>query len=285
MQEDKLFDISGKTAVVTGGGGVLCGSIARELGDRGVKVAVLDLKKEAAEVVVNEINNTGGQAGGFECNVLKKDSLEKVCKQVIDKFGVPDILINGAGGNSPKATTSRERLSPEDLKETTNDLKTFFDLDPEGVQFVFSLNFLGTLLPSQVFGKVMAEQNRGIILNISSMSAFRPLTKIPAYSGAKAAVSNFTQWLATHFAPVNIRVNAIAPGFFLTEQNRFLLTDEKTGDLTARGQTIIAHTPMNKFGQPEDLTGTLIWLVSDASNFVTGIIVPVDGGFSAFSGI
>lgn len=285
MSENNLFDLEGKVAVVTGGGGVLCGHMAKELGLRGVKVAVLDLKKEAAEDIASQIKEKDGQAIGLECNVLSRDSLKQVCHQLVETFGPPDILVNGAGGNSLKATTSKEKLFPEDLKNQVEDLKTFFDLAPEGVEFVFSLNFLGTLLPSQVFGRVMAEHDGGVILNISSMNALRPLTKIPAYSAAKAAVSNFTQWLATHLAPVNIRVNAIAPGFFLTEQNRFLLTDEKTGQLTARGQTIIAHTPMGRFGEPEDLTGTLLWLVSKASNFVTGVVVPVDGGFSAFSGV
>jgi len=285
MQRNNLFDLQGKVAVVTGGGGVLCGAMAKDLGSKGAKVAILDLKKEAAEAVAAQINAEKGEAVGIECNVLERDSIEQACGKVRETFGVPDILINGAGGNSPKATTSKEKLFPEDLNEQAKDLKTFFDLDPEGVQFVFNLNFLGTLLPSQVFGRVMAQEGKGTIINISSMNAFRPLTKIPAYSAAKAAISNFTQWLATHFSPVNIRVNAIAPGFFLTDQNRFLLTDEKTGELTPRGNTIISHTPMNRFGKSEDLTGTLLWLASDASGFVTGIVVPVDGGFSAFSGI
>ncbi|MCD5391022.1 SDR family oxidoreductase [candidate division NPL-UPA2 bacterium] len=285
MANDNVFDLEGKVAVITGGGGVLCGAMAKELGSRGVKVAILDLKKEAAENIASQISETNGEAIGLECNVLDRASLEQACSQILNTFGPSSILVNGAGGNNPKATTSKEKLSPEDLKGQIKDLKTFFDLEPEGVQFVFNLNFLGTLLPSQIFGRVMAEQEGGVILNISSMNALRPLTKIPAYSAAKAAVSNFTQWLATHFAPVNIRVNAIAPGFFLTEQNRFLLTDKKTGQLTERGQTIIGHTPMGRFGKPEDLTGTLIWLVSDASNFVTGVVVPVDGGFSAFSGV
>lgn len=279
------FDISGKTAIVTGGGGILCQCLAAELAGSGAGVAVLDLRKEAAEAAAARIVEAGGRAVGLECNVLEADSLKRAGDAVLEAFGSIDILVNGAGGNSPKATTTRERLLPEDLKSAAEDLKTFFDLDPQGVQFVFSLNFLGTLLPSQVFGRVMAEQGGGTIVNISSMNAFRPLTKIPAYSAAKAAVSNFTQWLAVHLSPVNIRVNAIAPGFFLTDQNRFLLTEEKSGDLTPRGNTIIGHTPMGRFGQPEDLNGTLLWLVSDASAFVTGVVVPVDGGFSAFSGI
>lgn len=285
MQKNDLFDLKGKVAVITGGGGVLCGAMAKGLAARGAKVAILDLRKEAAENIAGQIKAGNGEAIGLECNVLDRASLEQASSQVLETFGPLNILVNGAGGNNPKATTSKERLFPEDLKTQVKDLKTFFDLDSEGIQFVFNLNFLGIFLPSQVFGRVMAEHGGGVILNISSMNALRPLTKIPAYSAAKAAVSNFTQWLATHFAPVNTRVNAMAPGFFLTEQNRFLLTDEKTGQLTQRGQTIITHTPMNRFGKPEDLIGTLIWLVSDASNFVTGVVVPVDGGFSAFSGV
>ena len=257
--------------------------MAKALAARGVKVAALDLKKEPAEKLANEIKENGGEAVGLTCNVLEKGSLEKAQSALLEKFGKVDILINGAGGNSPKATTSKERLHPDDL--TVSTLKTFFELDSESVQFVFNLNFLGTLLAAQVFAADMAKRGEGVILNVSSMNAMRPLTKIPAYSAAKAAVSNFTQWLATHLAQVNIRVNAVAPGFFLTDQNRFLLIDEKTGELTPRGKTIIDHTPMERFGKPEDLTGTLLWLVSPASNFVTGIVVPVDGGFSAFSGV
>lgn len=279
------FDITGKTAVVTGGGGVLCRSMALELASRGARIAVLDLRGDAAQSAADEITRAGGTAIGVECSVLDRSSLEAACHRVLAEYGSVDILINGAGGNNPRATTSHETCRPEDLREAVEGVKTFFDLDPEGVQFVFNLNFIGTLLPTQVFGRAMAEKGGGVILNVSSMNAFRPLTKIPAYSAAKAAISNFTQWLATHFAPVNVRVNAIAPGFFLTDQNRFLLTDEKTGELTPRGQTILAHTPMGRFGAPEDLNGALVWLVSDASAFVTGVVVPVDGGFSAFSGV
>lgn len=282
---DKIFNLNGKVAAITGGGGVLCGAMAKALAVRGVKVAALDLKKEAAEKLANEIKKNGGEAIGLTCNVLERNSLEKARSALLERFGKVDILINGAGGNSPKATTSKERLEPDDLRKKTESLKTFFELDSESVQFIFNLNFLGTLLAAQVFAADMAKRGEGVILNISSMNALRPLTKIPAYSAAKAAVSNFTQWLATHLAPVNIRVNAVAPGFFLTDQNRFLLTDEKTGQLTPRGKTIINHTPMERFGKPEDLAGTLVWLVSPASNFVTGIVVPVDGGFSAFSGV
>ncbi len=282
-----MFDISGKVAVITGGAGVLCGSMSENLAREGVKVAILDYSEEKAQNLAAEINNAGGTAVAYKVNVLDKASIEAARDGVLKEFGRVDILINGAGGNNPKATTSKEQLFPADLtaKSRTSDEKSFFDLEADGVQYVFNLNFLGTLLPIQVFGHTMAEKGGGVIINISSMNAFRPLTKIPAYSAAKAAVSNFTQWLSMHLAPVNIRVNAIAPGFFITDQNRFLLTDEKTGELTARGKSIIAHTPMGKFGEPQDLTGTLIWLLSGASSFVTGIVVPVDGGFSAFSGV
>ncbi|MCE5314290.1 MAG: SDR family oxidoreductase [Armatimonadota bacterium] len=279
------FELKGKTAVVTGGGGVLCRSMARELAMRGVNIAVLDLSEEAAKSAANDIVQAGGKAIGLPCNVLEKAGLESAKEKVLAEFDGIDILLNGAGGNNPRATTSKETCILEDLTNATEDFKSFFDLDPDAIEFVFSLNFIGTLLPSQVFGRQMIEQGGGVILNISSMNAFKPLTKIPAYSAAKAAISNFTQWLATHFAPSNVRVNAIAPGFFLTNQNRFLMIDEKTGDLTARGRTILAHTPMGRFGDPEDLNGTLVWLVSDASAFVTGIVVPIDGGFSAFSGV
>jgi NAD(P)-dependent dehydrogenase (short-subunit alcohol dehydrogenase family) len=248
--------------------------MAAALGQAGAKIAVLDLLEVAAAEVADEIQSAGGRAIAVKCNVLDKKSLESARKQVNSEFGKIDILINGAGGNKKEATTS------PDL--------SFFDLPSEALQFVFNLNFIGTFLPCQVFGKEMAESGGGIILNISSMSALSPLTKIPGYSAAKAAVSNFTQWLAVHVCQnysKDIRVNAIAPGFFLTEQNRFLLTDEQTGELTARGRTIIDHTPMGRFGEPEELIGTVIWLLSDASKFVTGVVVPIDGGFSAFSGV
>ena len=269
-----LFELKGKSVVITGGGGVLCSAIARALAGAGARIAVLDLIQEAAENVANQIKSDGGTAIAVKCNVLEKDSLTAASEKVITEFGKVDILINGAGGNKKEATTTAEL--------------SFFDLPPEAIRFVFDLNFLGTLLPSQIFAKHMAERGEGVILNVSSMNAFRPLTKIPAYSAAKAAVSNFTQWLAVHMCQnysKNIRVNAIAPGFFLTEQNRFLLTDEKSGQLTPRGKTIIDHTPMGRFGEPDELIGTCLWLLSDAAKFVTGIAVPVDGGFSAFSGV
>jgi NAD(P)-dependent dehydrogenase (short-subunit alcohol dehydrogenase family) len=271
---NNLFDIKGKVIVITGAGGVLCGTMAKALGDAGAKIAVLDLIETAAKKVADEIKANNGKAIAVKCNVLDKKTLQDAKEKIIDELGAVDVLINGAGGNKKEATTSPEL--------------SFFDLPIEATRFVFDLNFIGTLLPTQVFAKDMAERGAGIILNISSMNAFRPLTKIPAYSAAKAAVSNFTQWLAVHVCQnysKDIRVNAIAPGFFLTEQNRFLLTEEKTGKLTERGKTIIDHTPMGRFGQPEELVGTVMWLLSDAAKFVTGIVVPIDGGFSAFSGV
>jgi NAD(P)-dependent dehydrogenase (short-subunit alcohol dehydrogenase family) len=271
---NELFSLKGKVAVVTGGGGVLCGTLSRALAQAGVKVAVLDILPDAAEAVVTDIEADGGVGLAVQCDVLDRESLEAASETVLERFGQVDILVNGAGGNKKQATTS--------------ETEAFFDLPADAVQWVFNLNFIGTLLPSQVFGKLMADQGEGVILNVSSMNAFRPLTRIPAYSGAKAAVSNFTQWLAVHMNQEyssDIRVNAIAPGFFLTEQNRFLLTDEQSGDLTPRGQTIIDHTPMGRFGDPDDLVSTVIWLLSEGSNFVTGIVVPIDGGFSAFSGV
>ena len=269
----ELFDLSSKVAVVTGGAGVLCATMCRALAAAGAKVAVLDLNAEAAEALAAEIRSNGAEAIGVACNVLDKASVESAAREVLEKFGRVDILINGAGGNKPQATTSPQQ--------------PFFDLPAEALRWVLDLNLMGVILPSQVFGKIMAQQKAGVILNISSMNAFRPLTRIPAYSAAKAGVSNFTQWLAVHMAQEyspEIRVNAIAPGFFVGDQNRRLLLDED-GSLTPRGQSIIDHTPMKRFGAPDDLLGTLLWLVSPAAAFVTGIVVPVDGGFSAFSGV
>lgn len=274
----------GKTIVLTGAGGVLCSTMAKALAEEGHQVAVLDLKKEAADRVADEINASGGTAIGVLANVLEKPSLEAAKKEVNEKFGPCDILINGAGGNHPLGTTSNPHLVEEDLNNTTEGFKTFFDLDTAGIQFTFNLNFIGTLLPTQVFAQDMVGRKGCSILNISSMNAFTPLTKIPAYSGAKAAVSNFTQWLAVHFSKVGIRVNALAPGFFLTDQNRTLLT-ESNGELTPRGKTIIGQTPMGRFGEPEDLVGTTLWLCGEGASFVTGVVVPIDGGFSAFSGV
>jgi NAD(P)-dependent dehydrogenase (short-subunit alcohol dehydrogenase family) len=270
----KSFDLSGKIAVVTGGAGVLCAALCRALALAGAKVAVLDLDQAAAESLAADIRSSRAEAIGVACDVLDKDSIESAAQIVEAKFGLVNILVNGAGGNKAAATTNPEQA--------------FFDLPAEALRWVFDLNLMGTILPSQVFGKRMAEQRSGVILNITSMNAFRPLTRIAAYSAAKAGVSNFTQWLAVHMAQEyspEIRVNAIAPGFLLTEQNRFLLTDKETGELTPRGQSILSHTPMGRFGAPDDLVGTVFWLLSPASAFVTGIVVPVDGGFSAFSGV
>lgn len=271
---ENLVDVSGRVAAVTGGGGVLCGTMSRGLGRLGVKIAVLDIRLEAAQAVVEDIEGSGGEAVAIECNVLDKASIQEAAQTTLNRFGRVDILINGAGGNRAECTTGPDM--------------SFFDLPADAVQWVFNLNFLGTFLCSQVFGRVMAEQGQGVILNTSSMNAFRPLTKIPVYSAAKAAVSNFTRWLAVHMAQEyasRIRVNALAPGFFLTNQNRFLLIDEETETLTPRGRTIIDHTPMGRFGDPGDLLGTALWLLSPGASFVTGIVVPVDGGFSAFSGV
>lgn len=280
--QDK-FKLNGKVVVITGGSGALGGAIANGIVSFGVKIAILGFKKkEVAEKLAYKLRKNGKDAISVECNVLEHSSLEHACKEILNKFGRIDILINAAGGNHPDATTSKETFDVTNLKK--ENIKTFFDLDSDAIQSVFNLNFLGTLLACQVFGKPMVDKG-GVILNVSSMNAFRPLTKIPAYSASKAAVSNFTKWLATYFSKVNIRVNAIAPGFFLTPQNKFLLTDEKTGELTPRGKKIINHTPMLRFGKPEDIIGTVVWLVSDASSFVTGIVVPVDGGFSSYSGV
>jgi NAD(P)-dependent dehydrogenase (short-subunit alcohol dehydrogenase family) len=276
MQGVQLFSLEGKVAVVTGGGGVLGGALARGLAAAGATVAIADLMMDHAAAVAGEITASGGKAKAFSLDVFSRASIEACCASVYDAFGQVDILVNGVGGNMKAATTSPEQ--------------SFFDLAPEAFQKVIDLNLIGgTIAPCQVFGLRMKDAPQGgSIINISSMNALRPLTRIPGYSAAKAAVSNFTQWLAVHLAQeysTTLRVNAIAPGFFLTDQNRFLLTDEKTGALTARGQTIINHTPMAAFGTPEDLLGVTLWLASDAARFVTGIVVPVDGGFSAFSGV
>jgi NAD(P)-dependent dehydrogenase (short-subunit alcohol dehydrogenase family) len=278
-------DLSGQVAVVTGGGGVLCSSMAKALAECGAKVAVADLKLDAAQKVADAINAAGGKAIAVACNVLDRDSLEAANAEVEAKLGPVTLLLNGAGGNHPKGTTAKEFLETVDLKDGKRDFITFYDLDPKGVEFVFNLNFLGTLLPTQAFTRKMALAGKGTIINISSMNAFRPLTKIPAYSAAKAAISNFTQWMAVHFSKVGIRVNAIAPGFFLTAQNKALLLNPD-GSLTARSKKILGNTPMGHFGDPSDLTGALLWLCSDkGAAFVTGVVVPIDGGFAAYSGV
>jgi NAD(P)-dependent dehydrogenase (short-subunit alcohol dehydrogenase family) len=274
MNFDQPFDLTGKVAVITGGGGVLCSTLARALARCGASVAVVDINPPAAEKVADEIRAQGGQAVAIRADVLDKKSLLAAAQRVTDTFGHIDILINGACGNKKGATTSDEL--------------SFFDLPADAIRWVFELNCIGTVLASQVFGRYMAEQGSGCVINISSMAAFRPLTRTAAYSPAKAAVSNFTQWLAVHISQSysdKIRVNALAPGFFLTEQNRFLLVEEDTGELTERGQSIIDHTPMGRFGDPEDLVGAVLWLLSDGASFVHGAVIPIDGGFSAFSGV
>jgi len=271
---NELFDVTGKTVAITGGGGVLCGGLARYLAGCGMQVAVLDLNVDAARQVAETITKAGGRATAVEVNVLDRDSVEAALEACCKAFGRVDALINGAGGNHPDATTGPD--------------KKFFDLPIAAFEKVMGLNLLGTVLPCMVFGRSMSERREGVIVNVASMNAFKPLTRIPAYSAAKSAVKNFTEWLAVHMAQEyspDIRVNAVAPGFMLTHQNRFLLTDEKTGELTPRGRAIIDHTPAGRFGTDEDLFGTVHWLLSPASKFVTGVCVPVDGGYSAFGGV
>jgi NAD(P)-dependent dehydrogenase (short-subunit alcohol dehydrogenase family) len=270
----KMYNFTGKTVAITGGAGVLGSEMAGALAACGAKVAILGRNEEAGKALIERMGERGNQLSFFKFNALDRESVAQAAEDVIKSMGKLDCLINCAGGNKPQATTSDE------LK--------FFDLPTDALRWVFDLNVLGTILPCQAFGKLMAEQGYGTILNISSMNAFRPLTRIPAYSAAKAAVSNFTQWLAVHMAQEyspKIRVNAIAPGFFLTNQNRFLLTDKETGEWTARGKTIVGHTPMGRLGESRDLLGCVLWLLSPASEFVTGVVIPVDGGFSAFSGV
>ncbi len=269
----KMYDFTGRSIVVTGATGVLCGAMAKALVGCGANVAILARNREKGEALLREISGPG-RAIVTEGDVLKLETLRDAASATLDEFGRIDGLINGAGGNTPQATT-RPDLS-------------YFDLPEDALRYVFDLNLLGAILPSQVYGRQMAEQGEGVILNVSSMSAYRPLTRVMGYSAAKAGISNFTQWLATHLAQQyspRIRVNAIAPGFFVTEQNRNLLIDAKTGEPTERGRSIIAHTPMGRFGDPDDLLGSTLWLMSPASAFVTGIVVPVDGGFSAFGGV
>ncbi|MBE0621412.1 MAG: SDR family oxidoreductase [Burkholderiales bacterium] len=274
------FDLKDRTVVITGGGGALCGAMADALGTMGVKVAVLDLSPEKAELRVQAITRSGGTARAFGCDVLDAAQLRQCCDAITELWGAPNLLINGAGGNDPRGSTSVEFEEPAKEGATA---QSFFDLDPAGFRHVFDLNFMGTFLATQTFSRGMVARGRGSIVNISSMSAFMPLTKVAAYSAAKAAVSNFTQWLAVHFSHAGVRVNALAPGFFMTEQLRFLHIDAKTGELLPRARQVIAHTPMGRYGEPDDLIGTLVWLLSDASSFVTGVVVPVDGGFSSYS--
>ena len=271
----ELYNFKDRTMIVTGGAGVLGSEMACALVGCGANVVILDRDMRLAERLIHRFEPlAGGRALAVHGDVLNRESLEQARDIVQHEFGRVDGLINGAGGNKPEASTTPDR--------------SFFDLPEEALRFVFDLNLMGTILPSQIFGQQMAQQGDGVILNVSSMNAFRPLTRIPAYSAAKAGVSNFTQWLAVHMAQEyspRIRVNAIAPGFFLTEQNRFLLTDQQTGALTARGEAIIAHTPMARFGTPEDLLGAVLWLLSPAAAFVSGVVIPIDGGFSAYSGV
>jgi len=280
MNELNLKD---KVAVITGGAGVICSVMAKSLAAEGVKTVILDLDKDSATAVANEVETEFKTPSiGVSASVLDKASLEAALKEIMNAFGSIDILVNGAGGNSPAATTKVEKMEGTDNEKPED---TFFGLKEEGFDKVFDLNFKGTLLPTMVFAAEMVRKKSGVIINISSMNSYRPLTKIAAYSAAKAAVNNFTQWLAVHFSKTGVRVNAIAPGFLLTNQNRFLLIDEATGGLTPRGKKIINGTPMERYCLPEELTGTLIYLASDLSKFVTGVVVPVDGGFSAYSGV
>jgi len=283
MKKISFDDLNGKVCVITGGAGVIGVSIIRALASVGTKVAIVDINEELAQLVAADLaKEFNAEIIGVKANVLDKESLE-IAKTVInEKLGKIDMLINGAGGNSPQATTQVEQIEESDLSNLD---KTFYGLQMEGFDKVFALNFKGTVLPSMVFTKDMLEKRSGVVLNISSMNSYHPLTKIPAYSAAKASVNNFTEWLAVHLAKVGIRVNAVAPGFFITSQNRFLVLDEKTGGYSARGNKIVSNTPMGKFGDPDDLQGAALYLLSDLSSFVTGIVIPVDGGFNAYSGV
>lgn len=279
------IDLKGKVAVVTGGTGVLAEQFVDALAGCGAKVAILARRLKQAEEKAAEVVKNGGIAIGVQGDVVNKESLKAAHEMILEKLGPVDILINAAGGNHPRGQTTKEYLYSEDVQEKLEDTITFFDLDPEGVQFVFNLNFLGTLLPSQEFASDMINRPGATIINISSMSAYSPLTKVPAYSGAKAAINNFTQWLAVHMSKAGIRVNAIAPGFFITGQNEKLLKNED-GTYTERSKKILQQTPMGRFGKPEDLIGTLLYLVNpEASGFVNGVVIPVDGAFSAYSGV
>jgi len=284
MKTSNSFDnLKGKTAVITGGAGVIGSALVKGIADVGINVAILDIDGEKADKVAKEISSeTKGIIKGYQANVLDKESLIAVKEKIIKDFGEISFLINGAGGNSAKATTKQEQILPENKNKLRD---SFFGLDMDGFDFVFDLNFKGTVLTTMVFAEDMIKRGDGNIINISSMNAFKPLTKIPAYSAAKASVNNFTQWLAVHFAKSGVRVNAIAPGFFLTQQNYFLLIDEKTGEPTERGKKIIANTPFGRYGKVEELTGTVLYLLSELSGFVTGVTIPIDGGYSAYGGV
>ena len=283
MKKISFDDLNGKVCVITGGAGVIGISIVRALASVGTKVAIVDINETLAQEVAAEIaKEFDTEIIGVKANVLDKESLETAKAVINAKLGPIDLLINGAGGNSPQATTQSEQIEESDLENLE---KTFYGLHMEGFDKVFALNFKGTVLPSMVFTKDMLAKKSGAVLNISSMNSYHPLTKIPAYSAAKASVNNFTEWLAVHLAKVGIRVNAVAPGFFITNQNRFLVLDEKTGNYSARGNKIVTNTPMGKFGDPDDLQGAVLYLLSDLSSFVTGIVIPIDGGFNAYSGV
>lgn len=283
MKSVSFEDLKGKVAVITGGAGVLGTALVEAMASVGMKIAIADINKEVADTVAAKIaEESGATVIGVEANVLDKPSLEKAKLEINALLGPIDILVNGAGGNSPMATTKVEQMEEKDIDNLED---TFYGLQMEGFDKVFALNFKGTLLPTMVFTQDMLGKRKGVVLNISSMNSYKPLTKIPAYSAAKASINNFTEWLAVHLAKVGIRVNAIAPGFFITHQNRFLVMDEKTGEYSPRGQKIVNNTPMGKFGEPEDLQGATLFLLSDISAFITGIIIPVDGGYSAFGGV
>jgi NAD(P)-dependent dehydrogenase (short-subunit alcohol dehydrogenase family) len=283
MKPISFDDLKGKVCVITGGAGVLGNAMVKALASVDMKIVIADINKEVADAMAAEIAaESNATVIGIEANVLDKASLEKAKAEINEKLGDIDVLINGAGGNSPQATTKVEQMTEENIDKLED---TFYGLEMEGFDKVFALNFKGTLLPTMVFTTDMLKNRKGVVLNISSMNSYKPLTKIPAYSAAKASINNLTQWMAVHFAKIGIRVNAIAPGFFITNQNRFLVMDEKTGNYSPRGQKIVNNTPMGKFGEPEDLQGTTLFLISDVSSFITGIIVPVDGGYSAFGGV
>ena len=283
MNPISFKDLSEKVCVITGGAGVIGQALVKAMASVNVKIAIADINKEVADKIAAEISKeTGATVIGVETNVLDKTSLEKAKAEINEKLGNIDILINGAGGNHPSATTKVEQIEDKDLDNLGD---TFYGLELDGFDKVFALNFKGTVLPSMIFTKDMLKNKKGVVLNISSMNSYNPLTKIPAYSAAKASINNFTEWLAVHFAKIGIRVNAIAPGFFITNQNRFLVLDEKTGGYSPRGNKIVSNTPMGKFGEPEDLQGATLFLISDISSFITGIVVPVDGGYSAFGGV
>ena len=283
MKPMSFEDLKGKVCVITGGAGVLGSSMVRAMASVGIKVAIADINKEVADKVAEEISaETGTQVIGVAANVLDKESLEQAKNEINQQLGEIDILVNGAGGNSPQATTKVEQMKAGDMENLAD---TFYGLQMEGFDKVFALNFKGTVLPTMVFTQDMLKNQKGVVLNISSMNSYKPLTKIPAYSAAKSAVNNFTEWLSVHLAKVGIRVNAIAPGFFITHQNRFLVMDEITGNFSPRGQKIVDNTPMGKFGEPDDLQGATLFLLSDISSFITGIVIPVDGGYSAFGGV